>query len=95
MGLAKTAYTLIICIASVFILIYLESILIPFVFAVIIWFLIKEFRNISNKIALVNRLFPNWLLNLVAFVIIFGLITVFSKILSRVVTKTIVLHGGA
>ena len=87
MGLAKTAYTLIICIASVFILIYLESILIPFVFAVIIWFLIKEFRNISNKIALVNRLFPNWLLNLVAFVIIFGLITVFSKILSSNISQ--------
>jgi len=87
MGLAKTAYTLIICIASVFILIYLESILIPFVFAVIIWFLIKEFRNISNKITFVNRLFPNWLLNLVAFVIIFGLITVFSKILSSNISQ--------
>ena len=87
MELSKTAYTLIICIASVFILVYLESILIPFVFAFIIWFLIKEFRNISNKITFVNRYFPNWLLNLVAFVIIFGLITVFSKILSSNITQ--------
>ena len=82
MGITKIAYTLIVCIASVFILIYLESILIPFIFAIIIWFLIKEFRQIANKISFIEKHFPNWILNLFGFVIIFGLISIFSKILS-------------
>lgn len=82
MNLTNIANTLIICIASVFMLIYLEAILIPFVFAVIIWFLIKEFRQFANKVSFIERTIPNWGLNLVAFVLIFGLIGIFSKMLT-------------
>lgn len=82
MNISRLAYILIVCVASVFILIYLESILIPFVFAVIIWFLIKEFRKLANKIGWVDKYLPNWVLNLLAFSITFGLIAVFSKILA-------------
>ncbi len=82
MNISRLAYILIVCVASVFILIYLESILIPFVFAVIIWFLIKEFRKLANKIGWVSKYLPNWVLNLLAFSITFGLIAVFSKILA-------------
>ncbi|MBL4623596.1 MAG: AI-2E family transporter [Flavobacteriales bacterium] len=87
MELNKIAYTLIVCIASVFILIYLESILIPFVFAIIIWFLIKEFRQIANKLTVVNKYLPDLVLNLVAFVLIFGMIAIFSKTLTNNISQ--------
>jgi AI-2 transport protein TqsA len=77
----KIASTLVICMATVVILIYLKSILVPFVFAVIVWFLIKEVKTLMTKSKFVRKTFPSWLLNLLASIAIFGVISLFTNLL--------------
>jgi predicted PurR-regulated permease PerM len=50
-----------------------KSIMIPFVLALIVWFLIRELRNLLARIKLGARAMPKWLLNLLAMAIIFVL----------------------
>lgn len=62
---------LLIAFAVVTILVVGKPLLIPFVIAFIFWFLIKEIRNLINRIPFVNKHIPNIVLN------IFGLLTIF------------------
>lgn len=53
-------------------LIYIsKSIAIPFVLAVIVWFLIREVRKLLSKIKIKKKSMPKWLLNLLSMTIIF------------------------
>lgn len=83
MRLDRIAYTLVASIAIVVVLIYLKSILIPFVFAVIVWFLIREVKVLINRSRFGAEKLPNWIKNLVAFAAILGVIVVVSKLLAN------------
>lgn len=61
MSISKMAYTLLTLICTVVILVYSQDLIIPFIIALIVWFLIKGIRNTLRKIPLVRKKFPGWL----------------------------------
>jgi AI-2 transport protein TqsA len=69
-GLAKVTYILVILIAVVTILVYSEEYVIPFVVALIIWFIIHELRENLQMIPWVRKNIPIWLQSMTAFLII-------------------------
>lgn len=74
----NTAYTLISIISIVTILVLGKELLIPFIVALLFWFLTREIRNFIKKIPFLKRYLPNWLNNtivLLVIVISFGLLT--------------------
>lgn len=63
-----------------------KAIALPFVIAVIIWFLIKEVRNLLSKIKVGARSLPRWLLNLLAM----GIIFIFGQLIVVMVTANVI-----
>ena len=70
LSVSQIAYTLIVLICSVYILIYTEQLLIPIILALIIWYLIKGIRNTMRRITFVKEKFPIWLQSTIAFIMI-------------------------
>lgn len=68
--------------ALVAIFIYGKDLIIPFVIALIFWFLIKEIRDAMNHIKFIRRHIPNIVLNIIGFAAIFSIIGGVVKILS-------------
>ena len=60
----------IISIASVFILWVGKDLFIPFVFALLVWFIIKSIRLVINKISFVKNKLPEWIKNVFSLLII-------------------------
>ena len=73
---------LITIIALVFILIVGKSMIIPFVFALLLWFIVKEIKNILNKVAFIRKKFPAWLKSLITSIFIIGLLSLIVRMLS-------------
>jgi AI-2 transport protein TqsA len=69
-SLKNTAYFLVSAIALVFILITGRGLLIPFVFAILLWFVVREIRQAMNKVPIINKWLPLWIKNTIAFVFI-------------------------
>lgn len=63
-------------------LIYAESILIPLVFGVILWFLGKSFKKLVEKIPFVKKRLPGTLVNVLVFVLLVVVIGVLSKLIT-------------
>jgi len=68
--LSKTTNLLVMLIAIVAILIYSEEYVIPFIVALLIWFIIHELRENLQMIKFVKDKFPIWLQSMIAFAII-------------------------
>jgi len=83
MKASNLAYSIIIAIASVVILVFGKSILQPLVLAILVWFLLKAVRNFVGKLKIRKKPFPSWLQNIVAFVLIFGVLTLVGRMLSN------------
>ncbi len=78
MTLNRIASTLVILIAIVVILIYGQSLLIPFVFAALLWILVREIKQWMDKVQFIKERIPSWLKSLfITFLILllFGTIT--------------------
>lgn len=69
-SLAKLTYILFILIAIVTILVYSEDYAIPFIIALIIWFIIHELRENFQMIPWVRKNIPIWLQSIIAFFVI-------------------------
>ena len=78
----NTAYFCIVAISIVTALIYGKSLLIPFIFALLLWFLSRKLRLTFNRIKFVNDFFPSWMKNTVSSLVILSLLVVISKILT-------------
>ena len=78
----NTAYFCIVAISIVTALIYGKSLLIPFIFALLLWFLSRKLRLTFNRIKFVNNFFPSWMKNSVSSLVILSLLVVISKILT-------------
>ena len=78
----NTAYFCIVAISIVTALIYGKSLLIPFIFALLLWFLSRKLRLTFNRIKFVNNFFPSWMKNIVSSLVILSLLVVISKILT-------------
>lgn len=87
MNTYKITNTLLISIAVVIILIYGKKLIIPFVLALIFWFLIKEIRNLLNKNKFIKNKIPNLILNLIGFAVIFLILGGVVKILTVNITQ--------
>ncbi|MBT3303385.1 MAG: AI-2E family transporter [Bacteroidetes bacterium] len=87
MKIKNMAYALVVGIAIVIILIYGKNIILPLVLAILIWFLIKGIRNGIKRIKIRNRIAPLWLQNILAFIIVFGILTFVGKLLANNINK--------
>ncbi|PWL28230.1 MAG: hypothetical protein DCO96_09660 [Fluviicola sp. XM-24bin1] len=77
MKLQNVAYSLIITALVILLLIVAEPIIVPFVIAILIWFVVKKTRNLIDKIGFFRKYIPRWVKTLLASVVIFfGLVSV-------------------
>ena len=72
---------LLVSFALVAIFIYGKNLILPFVVALIFWFLIKEIRDVLNRVKFIDEKIPNAVLNIVGFAAIFAIIGGIAKIL--------------
>lgn len=77
----NTAYFFITTIAIVVALIYGQSLLVPFIFAVLLWFIVRKIRQGLNKIKFVEKYFPSWLKSLVPAILLIAVFAFISKLL--------------
>jgi AI-2 transport protein TqsA len=81
--LSNIANGLIIVIASAIILIYTRVVLVPFVLAVIIWFMIRQVQRLIGRIKFHHRPLPLWLRGSLAFLSIFLVLGLMGMLLSN------------
>lgn len=77
----NTAYFFITTIAIVITLIYGQSLLIPFIFALLLWFLVRKIRHLINKSNFVKTKIPGWLKNITISLLMLTILSFISKIL--------------
>ena len=82
MNVTRAASALVLTIGVVIVLIYGQSLLIPFVFALLIWFLTMKIRSLLNMVPFIKRRFPNWIKTLVTSVILLGFLGFIGTILT-------------
>ncbi len=56
--------------SAVYILIIGKGLIMPFVFAMILWLIVKQIRLVMNRIGFVKNRIPEWIKNLISFLII-------------------------
>ena len=71
MEYTRKIYIFLIIVAVVVVLIFAQSIIIPFVISLILWFMIRVLKQVLLKIKYIRSL-PNWLLSIVSSVLLFG-----------------------
>lgn len=79
----NTAYFFISTISIVIVLIYGKSLLIPFVFALLLWFIVRKIRHGLNRIKFVKKYLPNWVKNLITSIIIISFLGLISRLLLK------------
>lgn len=82
MNASRITNSILISFAVVVVFIYGKNLLIPFVVALIFWFLIKEIRDLLNKIKFIDEKIPNTVLNIIGFASIFAILGGVAKILT-------------
>jgi len=83
MKLNSAAYLTVLLIGIVYVLIIGQSIIIPLVLAVLIWFLVKELRNLIQKIPFLGKRMPKWLLNTISVTILYIVVGVIVNLLVK------------
>ena len=83
----KLAYTVIGVGGILSLLILAQSILIPFVYGVVLWFLSRYFKNLIHKIPFLKKNIPNWLVNTFVFAIVFFGLSLISGLITRNITS--------
>ncbi len=63
---------MVIALLILFLLVYGEPIIVPFVIALLIWFIVKKMRNILDKSLFIQKYIPSWLKTGLASFVIFG-----------------------
>lgn len=81
----NTAYFFISAIAIVIILIYGKTLLIPFIFALLLWFLIRKIRHVIDRVDFICNKIPSWFKNL----FVSGVIIVFLSLISKIILANI------
>ena len=85
MSLRNTAYFFIVSISIVVVLTFGQDLIVPFVFAVLLWFIVRELKGLLDRIRFVRDKFPSWAKTLITS--LFILITLGAT--SRVITMSI------
>lgn len=71
MKIYSAASWMVIAFLMLFLLVYGEPILVPFVIALLIWFIVKKMRNLLDKSAFIRKYIPSWLKTGLASLVIF------------------------
>ncbi len=82
MNIRSIAYFFITAIAIVITLIYGKSLLIPIVFAVLLWFIIREVRHLLDKVGFIKTKFPSWAKNILTSILILGALAFSSTVIT-------------
>jgi len=77
----NTAYFFIAAGGIVTTLIYGQNLLVPFIFALLLWFIVRKIRQYLDKLSFIENHFPSWLKNLIPSLIILGALSFTAKIL--------------
>lgn len=72
MKIYSVASWMVVAFLTIILLVYGEPILIPFVIALLIWFIVKKMRNLLDKSFFIRRYIPSWLKTGLASFVIFG-----------------------
>lgn len=72
MKIYSVASWMVVTFLMLFLLVYGEPIIVPFVIALLIWFIVKKMRNLLDKSAFIRRYIPSWLKTGLASMVIFG-----------------------
>ncbi len=90
----KQASNFIIVITAIILILILgKGILIPFVFAVIFWFLTREIRKGIYKLPYTKRFIPFWLSNILVFSLIILVLSFISKIISNSIQEVMISYS--
>ena len=82
MNLQKTAAVFIIILSTIFLLIYGQSILVPFILGMLLWFIGREIKNALDKIPFVKQYLPNWSKHILSLVLIITVLSFVSNIIT-------------
>ena len=82
MNLQKTAATLVLIISIIFLLIYGQSILVPFILGVLLWFIGREIKNGLDKIPFIKHYLPNWSKHILSLALIITVLSFVTNIIS-------------
>jgi AI-2 transport protein TqsA len=78
--LSKTSHFLIVTSLLVIILYYGQSIIIPFIFALLLWFTVRVLSSVADKVAVFKKYFPKWVKKVISTAILFFVITFFAQV---------------
>lgn len=79
METSKKIYVLLVLITAVVLLIFAQSIIIPFILAVLFWYLIRVIKIILSKVKFIARL-PEWILTLISSIFLFSVLLMIINI---------------
>ncbi len=82
METTKKIYIFLIVITVVVVLIYAQSIIIPFVLAILFWFLIRVVKKVLSKIKYIKRL-PKWLLSVISSFLLLSFLVFVIEMITR------------
>ena len=82
MDTAKKIYIFLITITVVVVLIYAQSIIIPFIIAIFFWFLIRVVKKILSKVRFIS-LWPRWLLTVTSSVLLLSFLVLAANLISN------------
>jgi len=81
MKVQNTAAWMIIASLTIITLVYGEPIIVPFVIALLIWFVVKKIRNLIDKVHFIKKYIPTWIKSILASFFIFSLLMFAAEIL--------------
>ncbi len=82
METSKKIYIFLLIITAVIVCIYAQSIILPFVLAILFWFLIRVIKKILAKVKFLGRL-PRWLLTIFSTLILLGFLAFTGSMISQ------------
>ena len=82
MKIQSISSTLIVIVLIIATLIMGQSIIIPFIIALLIWFVVKKMRNLLDKSAFILKYIPHWIKTILASAVIFIAILLIGRILT-------------
>ncbi|GAB5538993.1 MAG: AI-2E family transporter [Salibacteraceae bacterium] len=83
----NAAYFFIVAISIVVILVYGKGLIIPFIFALLLWFAVREIKALLDRIPVLQRYVPNWAKYLITFAAMLGVLVMVSTVLSSNVNE--------
>ena len=82
MDTAKKIYIFLIVIVTVVVMIYAQSIIIPFIIAMFFWFIIRINKKLLSKVKFISR-WPEWLLTIVSAIMLLSFVVLAANLISK------------